>query len=415
MLSRLLQAKQPLFDRTITQLEAQTHNRSTDAELIAEILEKAHDRMRQLKLDPADTTGKELYRALINQVKDQGNKLAKSIGGKDPNSLEEMIPLLTEEARKADIPRDCWVIKEDVAKQMLLDKPPRQILKRLGYKSAKEMLKNEDIGEIFGAIRFGEDADWLNSFNEQYESLTYQDLEEREIRIINLDYEKWGNLAEHFVEKKLHNVTHSKEMGIIITVPIPPSSPMTGQGITLKVLPLLFHYYNEIRLYSAFFKLMKDKKNFGEIFVSTLIADPAHVPVTQGDNIHWRVIQRYFGKLKDESHPEAFEPHVNPEDLHWRKAEDVLYDIDPDLEFWKDMDYVGLFMNDDEPVTFNMLDVAFSYANDEPFETRYMYHFREALWNEIFIRYLGHKNLEERVLKRLDNDLIAPETITKIR
>lgn len=415
MLSRLLQAHQPVFDLTIKQLEAQTGNRSTDAQLIAEILEKAHDKMRRLKLDPEDTTGKELYRALINQVKDQGDKLAHTIGGKEPNDLQEMIPLLTKQAEKADIPRDCRVIKEDVAKQMLLNMPPKQILQRLGYNSAKKMLQSEDLGEIFGAIRFGEDAEWLNKFNEQYESLTYQDLEERKIRIINLDYEKWGNLAEHFVEKKLHNVTHSKEMGIIITVPIPPNSSMTGQGITLKVLPLLFHYYNEIRLYSAFFKLMKDKKNFGEIFVSTLIADPSHVSVTEGEYVHWRVIQRYFGKLKDESHPEAFKPHVNPEDLHWRKAEDVLYEIDPELEFWQDMDYVGLFMSDDEPVTFNMMDVAFSYANNEPFDKRYLYHFREALWNEIFIRYLGQRNLEERVLKRLDNDLIAPETIKNLK
>lgn len=415
MLSRLLEAKQPVFDMTIKQLEEQTGNQSTDAQLIAEILEKAHDRMRRLKLDPGDTTGKELYNALIDQVKNQGDKLARSLGGSDPNNLEEMIPLLTKEAEKADIPRDCQVIKEDIAKQMLLNMPPKQILKRLGYGSVKEMLKSEDIGEIFGAIRFSEDAEWLNSFNEQYESLTYDDLEERQIRIINLDYEKWGDLAEHFVEKKLHNVTHSKEMGIIITVPIPPGSSMTGQGITLKVLPLLFHYYNEIRLYSSFFKLMKDKKNFGEIFVSTLIADPSHVSVTEGDYVHWRVVQRYFGKLKDESHPEAFQPHVNPEDLHWRKAEDVLYEIAPELEFWHDMDYVALFLSDDEPVTFNMMDVAFSYANDESFEGRYLYHFREALWNEIFIRYLGEKNLEDRVLKRLDNELIAPEKITNFR
>jgi hypothetical protein len=31
-------------------------------------------------------------------------------------------------------------------------------------------------------------------------------------------------------------------------------------GVTLKALPLLIHYYNEIRLYSSFFKLMQAKK-----------------------------------------------------------------------------------------------------------------------------------------------------------
>ena len=44
-----------------------------------------------------------------------------------------------------------------------------------------------------------------------------------------------------------------------------------------------------------------------------------------GSHVHWRVIQRYFGKLENEYHPEIFEPHVQPEDLHWRKAEEALY------------------------------------------------------------------------------------------
>lgn len=411
MISRLLHAKQPTFDLMLKQLENETHNRSTDAKLVAEILEKAHERMRLLNLDPADTTGKELYRALINRVAADNERIATAIGGKDHEDLYEMIPLIIKRVEQIDMPRDCWVIKENVARQMLLDKPPDKILKRLGYSSVKEMLKTESIYELYGALRFGQDADWLNDFNEQYKSLTPEDFESRDIKVIAFDAKKWGDLADHFIEKKLHNITHSKEMGVIITMPVSPTSSMTGQGVTLKVFPLLLHYFNEVRLYSAFFKLIKTKKNFGEIFVSTLIADPSHVSITKGEYVHWRVIQRYFGKLSDESHPEAFEPHVNPEDLHWRKAEDILYEVDPELEFWQDMDYVGLYANDDEPVTFNLLDVAFSYANDESFDSRYLYHFREALWNEIFIRYLGEKNLEEKILLRLDNDLIAPEKI----
>lgn len=415
MLSRILQAKQPLFDITIQQLESQTGNHSIDAQLTAEILETAHEKMRQLGLDPADTTGQELYNALINRISEDNDRVARLIGGKDPNDLGEMIPLIVQSVQSLDTPKDCWVIKEDVAKDMLLTKPPRNILTRLGYRSAKDMLRNEDIYELYGALRFGEDGQWLNDFNRQYASLTPDDFETRKIKIVSFDAHKWGDLAEHFVEKKLHNITHSKEMGVIIAMPIAEDSSMSGRGITLKALPLILHYFNEIRLYSSFFKLMRNKNNFGEIFVNTLIADPSPVQLTQTDHVHWRVIQRYFGKLKDESHPEVFEPHVQPEDLHWRKAEEVLYELDPDLEFWHGLDYVGLFVSDEEPVTFNMLDVAFSFANGETFEGRYLYHFREALWNEIFVRYLGQKNLEERVLKRLDNALISPENITEFK
>ncbi len=179
-------------------------------------------------------------------------------------------------------------------------------------------------------------------------------------------------------------------------------------------MPLLFHYFNEIRLYSSFFKLMQTKKNFGAIVADTLIADPAHVKIVDNAHIHWRVIQRYFGKLTTETHPEIFEPHVQPEDLHWRRAEEVLYDIDPELEFWKNLDFVAVLKGPaHDTVTFNLMDLSLGYSNSIPFEDRYVYHFREALWNEIFARYMGEKVLEKQLLEKLDNAVISPEILTR--
>jgi len=185
------------------------------------------------------------------------------------------------------------------------------------------------------------------------------------------------------------------------------------KGVTLKVLPLLCHYFNEIRLYSSFFKLMADKKDFGHIVSQTLIADPAHVELVERGSIHWRVIQRYFGKLTGEVHPEIFEPHVQPEDLHWRRAEEVLYQLDPELGFWQEMDYVGVLRGNDA-ITFNLMDVSLGYSNAIPYEERYLYHFRESLWNEVFARYMGEKVLEEQLLVKLDNAIIKPETLVAL-
>src|SRR5690348_15219963 len=111
-----------------------------------------------------------------------------------------------------------------------------------------------------------------------------------------MDHDKYVDLATHFVEKKLHNITHTKEMGVIVVVPMHAERM---KGITLKSLPLIFHYINEIRLYSAFFKLKQVNHNFGETVVNTLIADPGNASQMAGHNVHWRVIQRYFGKMKD--------------------------------------------------------------------------------------------------------------------
>ena len=57
------------------------------------------------------------------------------------------------------------------------------------------------------------------------------------------------------------------------------------------------------------------------------------------------------------------------------------------------------------------MDVAMSYSNNTPYKDRAVFHFRESLWNELFVRYMGEKTLEQQVLKQLDNNMIAPETI----
>jgi hypothetical protein len=218
--------------------------------------------------------------------------------------------------------------------------------------------------------------------------------------------ERWTDLTAEFIHKKKHNITHLKEMGVILMLPI----NVRLRGITIFVLPLLFHYLNEIRLYSAFFKLQQVKPDFGNIIVDTLIADPGKAAVMAGSHVHWRVIQRYFGKLEKEYHPEIFEPHVQPEDLHWRKAEALLMAVDPELEFWRDLDYVAV-PHGQRPLTLSLLDTAASYVNRLEYKDRAIYHFREALWNELFVRYMGETNLANQVLKQLDNNMIAPEKL----
>ena len=279
-------------------------------------------------------------------------------------------------------------------------------MERLGYHLVSQLLDKENIYELMLSLRFAEDADWADEFDATYRGLEPSDFTLREIKVVPFDPTKWGDIAEHFIAKKRHNITHSKEMGAIAIMPM-TDAKMTG--ITLKALPLIIHYFNEIRLYSSFFKLMQGKRNFGEIVANTLIADTPKLPLTQNSEIHWRVIQRYFAKLK-EPHPEIFEPHVQPEDLHWRRAEDVLYEIDPELAFWRDLDYVAVEKGHDT-ITFALMDVSLSYSNGLNYDDRYLYHFRESLWNELFARYLGEKVLEEQLLTHLDSAMIKPETL----
>lgn len=63
-LQNLLTSTEPLFPQAFSQLEKSTGGDGVDVRLIADITHKAHEIMRNLSLDPADTTARELYLAL---------------------------------------------------------------------------------------------------------------------------------------------------------------------------------------------------------------------------------------------------------------------------------------------------------------------------------------------------------------
>ncbi|MBP6880666.1 hypothetical protein KBC31_03505 [Candidatus Saccharibacteria bacterium] len=406
-LAKLLDATEPLFSASIRSLEKLTGEHSTDVTLLSEMQYKAISRMNEMKLNTEDTTPEELFHGLQARIAEDNIRLAKLIGGKNDSDVRHLVPLMIKAAKESNVPQQTWALKGSVAKKLIREMPPKKMMEHLGYRSIDSLLKRENLAEIYSALRFIEGDEWLDNYNTLFKSVTASDFETRDIQIIEMDHDKWVDVADKFVTKKLHNVTHTKEMGTIVVVPM---HRKRMKGLPLKTLALLFHYINEVRLYSSFFKLKSTSRTFGADMVETLIADPSEAAVIAGKHIHWRVIQRYFGKIKDESHPSAFEPHVHPEDLHWRRASEALIDLDPELEFWRNTDYVLDNMSG-EIISFNLTDVSFGYSNEVDYKSRYVYHGRESLWNEIFMRYMGQGNLEKQILEQLDNDLIKPEEL----
>ncbi|MEJ0073557.1 MAG: hypothetical protein WDN27_05825 [Candidatus Saccharibacteria bacterium] len=53
-----------------------------------------------------------------------------------------------------------------------------------------------------------------------------------------------------------------------------------------------------------------------------------HEPMTSadlaGEPLPWKAVQWFYGRGHSEYYPDAFSPHVQPEDLSWHDAEDVL-------------------------------------------------------------------------------------------
>ena len=306
-------------------------------------------------------------------------------------------------------PAKGFFIKEEKLKSFLYLNPPKNILRELNYKSVEEMLAKEDFYEIFAALRFVENERWLNEiFFRPYNDLVADNFEEREIKITVLSA-KWESIGAKFVGKKLHNISHLKEVGMVFMIPMAKEN---FPGQSLETFSLILHYLHEIDFYCRLFKKYAVGLNFGSNLVK-LVSGQVLSSRLSGESMNWRIIQRYLAKI-DPQDPRLFEAHVNPETVHWFKAEkemDELGQKHPELklDFWRGMDdFAGEVFpagkRGEEIVSFDLLDNLISLTHGGL--GKRLYHQQEALWNNIFIEFMGEEKLEEMLVENIEKGVI---------
>jgi hypothetical protein len=162
-LSDLLDAEEPTFTQAIKQLEDISGRTGADAKLIGDITGMAHESLRKLGLNPAASTGEEVYRALLGRLEQDITRLTKVIGATDSEDVHHLVPFMIDAANKVKFDRKVFVIKREKAKEFLRTMPPKQLMEHLGYATVDEMIAGEDFDEIYTALRFSEGPEWLTS------------------------------------------------------------------------------------------------------------------------------------------------------------------------------------------------------------------------------------------------------------
>ncbi len=351
-----------------------------------------------------------IFQALIAKLKEDDKalyNLFKKPSGTTAEGLQTLFSFVLELVDNEEL----FVLKKEKAEEILRENPPPNIIKALKYKDADELLAKEDLTEIFSALRFVESNEWMHeAFDETYKELKPGDFEKRraDLRVLS---GKWLKIAEKFVKKKYHNISHLKELGVIFVIPLKIDTP----GETLRLFSLILHYFHEINFYSRLFERASRKKDFGKTLISLLKGNVLEkLPRAESGGINWMIIQQYLAK-HNESDPRLFIPHVNPEAIHWKKAEQDISHLGKkfaniDIELWLDVDWVGRFFKKktgkEELVSFDLVDVAMSLIKDKG-QIKYLYHQQEALWNKIFREYMGGENLEKLMIENFDKGYIS--------
>lgn len=352
------------------------------------------------RLGLSDSRGaKEIYDSLIEKTGRDNELLFKSLGNPSTSSVDDWNRVLSI-AKKLAGDKKGFFLKTEKAVEFLRNCPPKNVLNLLSYDSIDEMLGKEDVFEIYGSLRFIESSEWLNSvFFKQYENLSPEDFEYREITT-RVFPQKWAVLAQDFIRKKYHNISHLKELGVIFVIPL----SLDASGELIRNFSLIFHYFNEISFYSSLFEKFSKKPEFSNNAISLLRGDVIDKRDADSQKIKWLVVQRYLAK-DDENDWRLFVPHVNPEALHWEKAERMLVKTGQtldhfagDMSFWQNLGWVGDYFKSDAGidvlVSFNLVDTAMSLVKSKDL-IKYLYHHQESLWNKIFIEFFGADKMEE--------------------
>lgn len=363
-----------------------------------------------------ESKAEEVYNALIHRLVYLDQQLYDALDKPDLAQMSISCGKLCEMAFKVFTPpRGLFIKREKVAE--LLDKyKPDNLLNHFGYATTRELIEKEGFASVVSALRFTQSKEWMHKFfEESYGSLTHDDFEERNVELIVLD-QKWLSVADKFLEKKYHNISHLKEYGIIFIIPLPIDTP----GETLRMFTLILHYLHEVPFYSALFRRFIKDGDFIHKLQSLLRGDvldeQSAKRLALSDKPLWLVIQRYLAK-DDENDPRLFMPHVNPEAEHWFRAEEDLGRLSRmlgrnegrlSLGYWTGLDFIGDFFKNnsgnDQLVSFDLIDLIMSVVKKG--EIKYLYHQQESLWNKIFSEYMGRETMNRLTEENIINGLI---------
>ena len=407
VLSELLGAQEPIFRQGIARLEAASGHNNTDIYLSTEVQRATQLKLKELGLDPQDTTGAELYAALQLRVKQDDERLVAALR-KTYGEQESLTSSISKALLSLPVPKRCFGLKTVVAKNILKKHLPKQAMKLLGYRSFDSMMRREQVAAVFAAAWLVESAGWRKALVDSYKKLKPSEFEIRNLTIVAPDTTHWEALARTVVAQKKHNIVGLKELGSIVLLPFPAG--MEPPAATLTSLLLALHEMNEVRASSTFLKLCQVKPDFGKQ-VQTVVSDEPVLAARLLDGpVPWQIIQRYYARFTDRFRAHIFEPHTQQDDLTWHSIEKALSFIEPSLAFWHHTASLGL-LHKHQPVSLNIIDAALNYCNQLPYKNRLVHYFRRNLWQELVIRYLKHESVEQMVIGSLESQLVEEPVV----
>lgn len=404
-IAQLVGKDEPGFYHWLNMIEKSSGMPGADIRLSLKIAKEARQKINELGLDPADTTGRELYSALQVRLKSDEQKIIAGLGLKIDASPHEILAKLVEFIQQKEQASDVLTIKPSVIKRIIKKLKPKQVMKGLGYRSLDSMLKHESVAQLLAAAEILETQEWHQKRLAEYKKLSISDFELKRVHFVLPNTKKWPKIAEDYTEKYRHNVLAIHEVGAVVVLPL----HIELLGLAIATTSVCVQALNDIRASSAYLKLHQVRPDIGEVIAAMADEEWSKMSALHGQDIGWGTLHWFYGSQHNaDSHPELFEPHVQPDDMQLHETEVILSELNPDFKFWQGTHFLGILDEANKAVSMNVLDVALGVCNALGYPDRVVQSMQKMLSRELMGHYLSHQVVHAQVTIGL-NDQLAPE------
>ena len=190
--ARILNEPEHVVTKLLRELEEKNGWPSHDARYLADNVQKTRARLSDLGLDPDDTTGRELYHALLAKFEKNSRLFDLHFGTDDMNFDQKSAKAAELITKNFELPNH-WALKTSIAKVIMRQQPPKRVMKHLSYRSLESMLKRENLNEIYLAASHIESDSWRKAHSRLVSKLSQLDFELRPLTIVHLDEAKWSD------------------------------------------------------------------------------------------------------------------------------------------------------------------------------------------------------------------------------
>lgn len=390
-LSLSLEAEEPAFSQRLSEWERKSGQPSHDVRLVSDISNKVKQSIKLSDLDEYDTTPKELYYSLLHRVKQDNDVIAGIIGINSQDSPHTSIEKIVKWVSKLELQKELWVIKNSVVKSYLKKRPPKLLMKSLGFRSVDSMLKRCDPSDLIGIASIVEKHDWLEKLHNNYSNLQPKDFHEEKATIHIIEPEKIKKLRDNGL-RTTRIITPCYETGVIVL--LTPIQRFQNDVLTITVT--LLETIADMRRRSAYLRLISTHTDFGKK-VSLMSSHGLKHASENYHGLHWNPLHRHLvGNEEFISNLE--QPHLSHLDLMTHNTPDVLAQYDPRFDFWKNQDHVIYALDGHQPVSLHLADVSINASNQVDFENSAKLYAQHRLHEKLWGAYLDHETIRQQII-----------------